>query len=176
MARLHPVKRVDMTISAFAVAAKARPELRLLLLGKGHTDEYEEQLRAHAAKEGVAEKVVFAGWVQGEEKLEGLCAARALVLNSSLESFGYVLFEAIGMGTPVVITENLSLARDFKAAEAAIVAPNSVEGLAEAMLYAVGEPDAAASAERGRAWARREFSHAAIGAKLAEVYARAARG
>lgn len=170
MGRLHPVKRVEMTISAFAQAAKQRPDMRLLLLGKGETDEYEAELRKQAADLGVGEKVVFAGWVGGEDKVAGLCAASWLVLNSSLESFGYVLFEAIANGTPVLITENLSLARDFKAADAAVVAPSSVEGLAGEMVRVVDDPNAAASAERARAWARREFSHRVVGEKLIGVY------
>jgi 1,4-alpha-glucan branching enzyme len=175
MGRLHPVKRVDMTIAAFAQAAKNRTDLRLLLLGKGETDEYEAQLKKQAADLGVGDKVVFAGWVLGDDKAAGLCAASALVLNSVVESFGYVLFEAIGMGTPALITENLALARDFKAANAAYVAPNSVEGLAGEMVRVVDDPNAPASAERARAWARREFSHRAVGERLLAVYREAAK-
>lgn len=174
MGRLHPVKRVDMTIRAFALAAASRPELRLLLLGKGDTDEYEQQLRSLARELGVGEQVVFAGWVLGEDKTAGLCAAGALVLNSSLESFGYVLFEAIGAGTPAVVTENLSLAGDFEAAGAAIVTPNSVEGLAAGMLEALSGGEGSGSVERARAWARREFSREAVGGKLLAAYRQAA--
>jgi glycosyltransferase involved in cell wall biosynthesis len=159
-----------MTIEAFALAARERPDLRLLLLGKGETDEYEAQLKDLASRLGVADKVVFAGWVAGDEKLAGLSAASALVLNSTLESFGYVLFEAIGAGTPVIITENLSLARDFEAAGAAFIAPNSIEGLAASISGVLDDPDASACAERARQWARREFSHRAIAERLGTVY------
>lgn len=174
MGRLHPVKRVDMTIEAFAQAAKRLPEMRLLLLGKGETDEYEQELRSKARDLGVEDRVIFAGWVLGEDKVAGLSAASALVLNSVVESFGYVLFEAIGAGTPVVITENLALARDFKEARAGLIAPNTVEGLAGAMVAAVTDPDAPASAERAREWARREFSHEAVGRRFVDIYARSA--
>jgi glycosyltransferase involved in cell wall biosynthesis len=173
MGRLHPVKRVDTTIDAFARALRQRPGMRLLLLGKGETDQYEAQLKEQVARLGIQENVVFAGWVGGEDKLAGLSAATALVLNSSLESFGYVLFEAIGAGTPVLITENLSLSRDFRAARAATIAPSTLEGLASGMVQVVGDPDAPASAERAREWARREFSHSAIGEKLAALYKQA---
>jgi glycosyltransferase involved in cell wall biosynthesis len=174
MGRLHPVKRVDMTISAFALAVKERPEMRLLLLGKGETEEYEAQVKRQAVDMGVADKVVFAGWVLGDDKTAGLCAATALVLNSVIESFGYVLFEAIGVGTPALITENLALARDFKEADAAFIAPNTVEGLAREMVRVVDDADAPACAERARAWARREFSYRAVGEKLVGVYRQAA--
>lgn len=170
MGRLHPLKRVDMTIEAFALAARERPEMRLLLLGKGETDAYEAQLKDLAARLGVGDRVVFAGWVAGEEKLAGLSAASALTLNSTLESFGYVLFEAIGAGTPVIITENLSLARDFDAAGAAFIAPNSIEGLAAMISRVVDDPEARQCAERARQWARREFSPRVIGERLGAVY------
>jgi glycosyltransferase involved in cell wall biosynthesis len=175
MGRLHPVKRVEMTIEAFALAVKTLPDMRLLLLGKGETDEYEQGLRAKAAALGVTDRVIFAGWVLGEDKLAGLSAASALVLNSVVESFGYVLFEAIGAGTPVVVTENIALARDFRAAHAGLIAPNSVEGLAQTMIAAVTDPDAPASAERARAWARHEFSHAAVGNRFLALYRAAAK-
>ena len=175
MGRLHPVKRVDMTIEAFAHAVKSLPEMRLLLLGKGETDEYEQELRAKARALGVEDRVIFAGWVLGEDKLGALSAASALVLNSVVESFGYVLFEAIGAGTPVVITENLALARDFREARAGLIAPNSVEGLAATMVASVADPDAPASAERAREWARRDFSHAAVGERFLDVYRGAVR-
>lgn len=172
MGRLHPVKRVELTIEAFAVAAKQRPELRLILLGKGESEEYETSLRTLARDRGVGEQVIFAGWVLGDDKARALCAASALVLNSSLESFGYALFEAIGLGTPALITDNLALSRDFKRAGAAYIAPPTPQGLGAEMVRIVSldESERAACAERGREWAAREFSYRAVGEAMVRVY------
>lgn len=173
LGRLHPVKRVEMTIGAFAEAT-ALPELakaRLLILGKGEA-EYESMLRRCAAELGVAERVIFAGWVGGESKSEGLAAADALVVNSSIESFGYVLFEAIAVGTPVVITENISLATEFMEAGAAIRATNTVAGLAEAFGRLASLPGASREemALKGFAWAKQSFSFPTIAKQLAGTY------
>jgi len=127
MGRLHPIKRVDMTIEAFAQAAKERPDIRLLLLGKGETDEYEQSLRELANRLGVADKVIFAGWVLGRQA-RGLSAAKALVLNSVIESFGYVLFEAIGRGHAGVDHRHLALAREFQERRGRVRRAHSVRG------------------------------------------------
>ncbi len=173
LGRLHPVKRVEMTIAAFARAVEhpALSNARLVVLGTGEP-EYETMLRQHAASLGVADRVIFAGWVGGDAKHEGLAAADALVVNSSIESFGYVLFEALGVGTPVVITDNISLATEFQDAGAAIRAGNSVDALAAAMqrMGLLPDPDRAAMAQRGFLWAQQSFSLQSVAARLRGTY------
>jgi glycosyltransferase involved in cell wall biosynthesis len=174
LGRLHPIKRVDMTIEAFARAgerAGARP-LRLLLLGQGRP-EHVAMLKERAAALGVADRVIFAGWITNEEKLLGLASSDAFVLNSMIESFGYVLFEAIGTGTPPVVTENLSLATEITGVGAAVRATNSVDGLAAAIrkMASLGDSERAAMADAGFKWAKEEFSLPRIGRLLDEAYA-----
>ncbi|MGE3109979.1 MAG: glycosyltransferase [Phycisphaerales bacterium] len=173
LGRLHPVKRVDMTIDAFAAAISGPLDAhaRLLILGKGD-DEYERMLRDLCHRLGVADRVVFAGWVGADLKPLALAAAEALVVNSSIESFGYVLFEAIAVGTPVIITGNISLATEFQQAGAAIRADNTTTALAAAMRdMARRSPDARRDmADRGFAWARQAFSLDTVGRLLEETY------
>ncbi|HYE60408.1 MAG TPA: glycosyltransferase [Phycisphaerales bacterium] len=172
LGRLHPIKRVDMTIEAFARAAANDQRFRLLLLGTGEVG-YVGKLKRRAEALKVADRVVFAGWISNEEKLQGLAASDAFVLNSRLESFGYVLFEAISRGTPPVVTENLSLAGELTREGAAVRTRNSVEGLAEGLRqmaeHSAGEREA--MAQRGFAWAKEEYDPARIGLLLEETYA-----
>lgn len=178
LGRLHPVKRVEMTIEAFASAcsnpghpASLPASARLLILGKGE-DDYEKLLRDRAAALGVTDRVIFAGWVGGDTKLQGLAAADALVVNSSIESFGYVLFEAIGVGTPVIITDNISLATEFHDAGAGMRAANSVDSLADAMRRFASLPrdERDAMAQRGVHWTAHTFSRESIGELLERTY------
>jgi len=169
LGRLHPVKRVGLAIDALAHARRTLPDLRLLLLGSGEPDE-EAGLRRHAAEQGVADAVVFAGWVDGADKWRGLAAGDALTLQSMFENFGYVALEAAAMGRPVVMTENLSLAREAVEAGAGVACPAEPAALGEAWVKALSVPDRAAVAASGRAWVQRDFSAAAVAARMAALY------
>ena len=50
------------------------------------------------------EVVEFRSGITGNEKIELLCRAKALILPSSYESFSYVTIEAMACGTPVVVS------------------------------------------------------------------------
>lgn len=174
LGRLHPIKRVEMTIAAFADAMRrglSRESTRLLILGQGDAS-YTSMLRGLATSLGVEKQIIFAGWIDDETKFLGLAAANAIVLNSSIESFGYVLFEAASVGTPAVVSSNLLLADEFHELQAGLRADNSVEGVATGMLAMANATDEArrAMADAGTAWAHREFSLETTGRRLEEAY------
>lgn len=176
LGRLHLVKRVEMTIDAFAAALPKIGNARLLLLGKGETDEYEQGLREQCKRLGVTDSVVFGGWLTNDIKPEGLAAADALVLNSVIESFGYVLFEAMGAGTPVLVTDSILLSKEFSKARAAMVTQNTTEALSQGMIDMARAKDRPAAAARARQWAMESFSPRAVGEKFLQAYSEVTRG
>ncbi len=167
--RLHPVKRIEMTLEAFAIAARSRPDLRLLLLGRGDA-EYTQSLRALAERLGVGVRVTFAGWVDGDDKWRALAAAAALVLNSRFENFGYVIAEALGIGTPVVVTENLAVASEVRAVDPGLVAAPNADALAGALLTLLGRADLPRLSGRARQWVADMLSPQTVAAQLADLY------
>jgi glycosyltransferase involved in cell wall biosynthesis len=98
MGRFHPLKRHDRLLEAFD---KSSFTGKLILLGEG-TREQTQRIAAHAQRLGIANRVVFAGFVANP--YPWLRAARALVLASDSEGFGNVLVEALACNTPVVST------------------------------------------------------------------------
>ncbi len=174
LGRLHPVKRLELTLRAFAGAAGARKGARLALFGSGE-EAYVASLRELARSLGIAERVVFAGWIKGGDKWLALGAADVLVLNSLHENFGYTVPEALGVGTPVVMTENLALAGDVAAASrgegfARVSAPEA-GALGEAIAGMLSAPPSDAARQAGRRWVMETFSARAIGRELEGVYA-----
>lgn len=169
MGRLHPVKRIEMTLQAFARIAPANPRARLLLMGSGE-EPYVASLKALAQRLGLADRVVFAGWVSGMDRWAGLAAAECLTLNSMFENFGYVLPEALAVGTGIVLTDNLALAQEVIAADAGIVVKPDDEslaaGLAKGLAYREGDPQLLL----GERWVRLTFSLEAVGARLYTLY------
>jgi len=170
LGRLHLIKRVEMTIDAFAAALPSIGNARLLLLGKGEDDTYEQGLREQCKRLGVTDSVVFGGWLSSDLKPQGLAAADALVLNSVIESFGYVLFEAMGAGTPVLVTDSILLSKEFTKAGAAMVTRNTTDALAQGMIDMARSTERDAMASRARTWAIESFSPRAVGVKLLHAY------
>jgi len=96
--RLHPGKRQDRLIEAYALSHITAP---LVMLGQGKPEQ-EERLRALAEKLGVADRVLFKGFQSNPHSW--MKQARMLVLSSDSEGLGNVVIEALILGTPVAST------------------------------------------------------------------------
>lgn len=91
-------KGVDVTIRALPQIAAAFPDVKYLVIGRG-----DDQPRlAQLAKDlGVADRVVFAGFVPTEELVAHYRLADAYIMPSQ-EGFGIVYMEAMACGVPVL--------------------------------------------------------------------------
>lgn len=96
--RGDPYKGVDVTIRALPAVAKIYPNVKYLVIGRG-----DDQPRlAKLAKDlGVAQQVVFAGFVPNEDLVDHYRLADVYVMPSQ-EGFGIVYLEAMACGIPVI--------------------------------------------------------------------------
>lgn len=169
MGRLHPVKQVELTLQAVAIASKSIPDLHLVLIGDGEPD-YVAGLKAAAAQHGIADRVRWPGFVLGAEKWPALAAGEVLTLNSLHENFGFVAVEALCVGTAPVLTSNLALAPELAAAGGGVSCEPSAAALAAAYVDTLRNPDRAELVRRGRAWVDTHLSPRAVGGALAGLY------
>ncbi len=95
----HEYKRVDLAIEATAALA-GEHHVHLLVVGDGPL---RAGLARLAADLGVAERVTFAGELDGELP-DHYRACDVLVLPSEWEAFGLVQIEAMASGKPVIVT------------------------------------------------------------------------
>jgi glycosyltransferase involved in cell wall biosynthesis len=93
-----PYKGVDVTIRALPTIALVVPQVKYLVIGRGDDQPRLAQL---AADLGVADRVVFAGFVSSELLVDHYRLADAYVMPSQ-EGFGIVYLEALACGVPVV--------------------------------------------------------------------------
>jgi glycosyltransferase involved in cell wall biosynthesis len=94
--RIESVKRVELAIAAMA---HVPPPLKLIVAGEGSQRESAERA---AAERGLADRVVFAGAIAGDELLALYAGALAVVYAPFDEDYGYVTLEAFLSAKPVI--------------------------------------------------------------------------
>jgi len=102
MGRLTPEKRVDWLLKAFKEIKGKMRNLRLVIAGgTSATDEYVRGLKKLAEGD---DRIVFTGYVRGEEKEELFSNALLFVLPSYLEGLPIALLEAMSYELPCLVS------------------------------------------------------------------------
>ena len=172
LSRLHPKKGLEMLLPAFLSLAKQREfaEWKLVLAGDGDA-EYVSLLRGLAEKEGMSERVIFVGWLQGEQKRVMLQRASLLALTSYQENFGLCVIEALACGVPVILSPHVNLAPEVEAAGAGWVTPLEPGAIESTLAATMRDPHGRAQCgAAGKELVLSRFTWAAVGGRLAEVY------
>ncbi len=95
----HNYKGIDEVLGVMPALAAELPEIAYLIVGDGDD---RERLQAKARSLGVADRVVFAGFIPEKEKLDHYHLADAYVMPGWGEGFGIVYLEAMACGIPVL--------------------------------------------------------------------------
>ncbi len=98
--RLSEQKDPLRWLAVFDLASRRNPDLSGLMIGDG---ELEEAMKADAARRGVADKIVFAGYRDDARSLIGGCDA--LLMTSQYEGLPTVVLEAFAAGVPAVASD-----------------------------------------------------------------------
>jgi glycosyltransferase involved in cell wall biosynthesis len=108
LGRIHFKKGLDLLVKSWATLAKKWPEAHLVLAGPDfeNTRSTVEQL---IAERGISDQVLLTGMLPGEMKWSALAAAQCFVLPSYSEGLSVSILEALGIGLPVIITEQCNL-------------------------------------------------------------------
>lgn len=147
---LEPRKNVPMLLKAFAQIAAKFPDVPLVIVGKKGW--MYDAIFAELTALGLAERVVFTGYVPEEDLPRLYGGARAFVYPSLYEGFGLPVLEAMQCGAPVVTTD-ISSMPEVAGDAALLVKPDDVDGLAEALTRVLSD-DALAADLKQRGLAR----------------------
>lgn len=98
--RLHVQKNQALLLSAFSLAVRSVPNLKLVILGEGAEKNNLEKLTSEL---GIKDSVDFAAFQ--DNPYPYYKAADLFVLSSDWEGFGNVIVEALACGTPVISTD-----------------------------------------------------------------------
>ncbi len=163
----EPRKGLDILLAAFALMAAQRPQLRLLIAGRGDPDEVLEQVPA-----AYRDRVVLLGQVSDADRVRMLHSVDVFCApNTGGESFGYVLVEAMASGAPIVASDIDAFQQVLRGGEAGELFPvGSPAGLAEAAGRLLDDPARRATLAAAASAAVREFDWSVIARDVLRVY------
>ena len=100
---IEPRKGHNFLLDAFTYVVKANPDVSLLIVGKGSTQN-EKNISTRIRQLGLEKNVELCGYV---EDVRGLIMSSSLLLvpSQSYESFGITIIEAMALKVPVVATD-----------------------------------------------------------------------
>jgi glycosyltransferase involved in cell wall biosynthesis len=167
--RLAAIKGVVLLLQAVAALKDRHPDLRLTLVGEGPEA---AALKARAADLGVAEIVVFTGYLGPEGVAEELARADLFVLPSFAEGVPVVLMEAMAAGRPVIAPHVAGVPELVEdGVSGFLAAPGDLQGLIGQIEAILSDPARAAAMGRaGRAKVAAEFDSAAEAAWLLRLF------
>jgi glycosyltransferase involved in cell wall biosynthesis len=136
--RLKRYKGIGLAIEALAVARRLRPEIKLEIAGTG---DYRPELERSAARLGVANAVVFHGFVSEQRKIDLMRAAWANIFPSPKEGWGITVIEAAACGTPSLASDSPGLRDSVWHGETGFLVPHGdVDALAGRMVELSDSP------------------------------------
>jgi glycosyltransferase involved in cell wall biosynthesis len=127
LGRIHRKKGCDMLIDAFAKVAADDPELNLVMAGPDQ-QQWSEQLQQTAEHSGISNRVHWPGMVTGDAKWGAFLGCEAFILPSHQENFGIAVAEAMACGKPVLLSDQVNIAKDIADSGAGLMELDTPEG------------------------------------------------
>jgi len=131
LGRIDPKKGLDLLARAWGRIAKNRDDLILVIAGPD-TSGYKDKILYILKNEGVIDKVIFVGLIEGQNKVNIFKRAEMVVIPSYSEVRTLVALEAMAYGKPIIITDKCHFP-EVEELEAGIVIKPEVEDLVNAV-------------------------------------------
>lgn len=172
MSRIDPKKGLDLLLPALENLIVAGLSFHFVLAGGNPQDpEYEAKIQAQIQASPLANYTTVVGFVSGSTKVALLQAADLFVLPSYYENFGIAVAEAMSVGTPVVISDQVHICNEVQQATAGWVSRCDVADLTDTLKTAL--TDATERHRRGQqaqAYALQHYSWPAIAQQMIQAY------
>ncbi|HZU57565.1 MAG TPA: glycosyltransferase family 4 protein [Actinocrinis sp.] len=163
----EPRKGLPVLLEAFPAIVAARPATRLLVAGRGDTEE-----AAEALPDEVRDNVTFLGMISDEEKAQLLRSVDIYCApNTGGESFGIILVEAMSAGAPVLATDLDAFSLVLEGGSAGQMFPNSdAAALAQAALGLLADPARRDALRDEATRCVRKYDWSVVAADILSVY------
>jgi len=150
LGRIHLIKGIDHLVKGFARFAATEHDAVLVIVG--NDDGYKTTLEKLITSLGIGNKVLFAGFLGGVDKLSALVDADVLVQTSRYEQGAWAPFEAVLCHTPIIVSGNSGAGEDVQRIDAGyLVELGNPQDLAERIQYVIDhKAEAVAKTEKAR--------------------------
>ena len=171
LSRIQVKKGIEHLIDAISILQRdGRADVRVIVAGSGD-DEYVAAMRARAEAAGVADRLTWAGHVGGDLKNSLYAACDVFALPTSQENFGFVFFESLASGTPVVTTDLVDTCHEIERSGGGVIIPQDANRFADAIAsFSSGERDGIKMGAAGRAWTLENLDTSRVAAEFEAVY------
>jgi glycosyltransferase involved in cell wall biosynthesis len=168
LGRIHYGKGLELLVPALA---KMRRQDAILVVAGPDFSGYRPTIDLLAATSHVAERIIYTGMLEGDEKLAALHDADLLAAPSYHENFGLAVIEALACRTPVVVSDQVNLHPDITAAGVGGVVPLDSTALAAELDRWLDDESLRKSAgERAPAFVRERYDWDAIARRWVNHY------
>ena len=170
LGRIHFKKGLDILVESWATVAKRWPEARLVLAGPDF-EGTRARIEALVAERGLNETVLFTGMLRDDLKWSALAAAECFILPSYSEGLSVSTLEAMGVGRPVIITEQCNLP-DVTRFEAGWVIKSTAGEITEALNECLQNSQSINQeiGECGRRLIRQKYNWSSVARQMSDVY------
>lgn len=164
---LTRLKGADVLLNALPYVVKAFPDVRVCIAGRGPQ---EPELRRLARDLGLEEYVAFPGFVTDEEKYDYYRRCKAVVVPSRWDCQPSPVFEAAVFGKPVIASDASHPDIVEDGATGLVFRSEDAAGLAEKILFLLGDDAARESMGRAAALRADEYDWAVIAERYLTLY------
>jgi glycosyltransferase involved in cell wall biosynthesis len=165
--RLDREKNLPLLLEAFRRAADARPDARLVLVGRGTRA---EALGAEVRRWPAGARIRFAGGVEPARVAAYYRAADAFLFASTTETQGLAVLEAMATGLPVVAVRASGVEEAIVDGVSGRLVAEDARLLAEAALEILADPHLAAKLGAGALERAATFAAGELADRLVALY------
>jgi glycosyltransferase involved in cell wall biosynthesis len=168
--RVAHEKNIGFLLRVLAAVRASVPNVLFVIAGEGPA---REALRRQVADDGLADNVLFVGYLDRNTELRDCYrAADVFVFASRTETQGLVLLESLALGVPVVSTAVLGTKEVLRGAEGALVVSEDVGEFTAAVTRVLTQRDLHATlAAAARDFVAAHWSSREMARKLLRLYA-----
>lgn len=160
LGRIHRIKGLDFMVESFYELTKQRDDAVLVIVG--NDDGFKPILDSLIDSLNIQDKVLFAGFLSGDDKLSALVDADVVVQTSVYEQGAWAPLEGVLCGTPIIVTRHTGAGEDVKRMDAGyLVEYDNKNEMAELLMKVFDEPaEAISKAEKAAKYIRDNLSMA----------------
>lgn len=172
LGRIHRLKGIDFLVKAFHRLTQFRNDVILAIVGPDYG--YKPTLEELIGRLNLSDKVLFTGFLCGEEKLSALVDANIVVQTSRYEQGAGVVFEAVLCNTPIIASGNSGAGEDVKTIDAGyLVEFGNMDELRDKMQYILDNPEEAkAKTKKAKQYIETNLSMSKKVTEYEELYAK----